>query len=79
MHTVDTSRILLKNNILLLLLRVQFQKTCQILATVAIVRRRPNRHNIFVLEQLLIPLVHQLMRPSYQTEPIMMVEFVDNP
>ena len=41
---------------------VDSQKTTQITTAVAVVRSRPHSHNIFVIEQLLVPLVHQLMR-----------------
>ena len=42
---------------------VDSQKTTQITTAVAVVRSRPHGHDIFVIEQLLVPLVHQLMRP----------------
>lgn len=78
MYTIYTPLILLKYHELFLLLRTYLQHTCHVFTPVAVVRSRPNSHNIFLLEQLVVALLNQLMSTSYQSQPIMMIELIDH-
>jgi hypothetical protein len=78
MHTLDALWVLLVNHILFLLRRVHLQKRSQIPATVTIVWGRPYCRDIFVLEQFLVTLLHQLVGPGNETQPVVVVELVDH-
>lgn len=76
MNAIFTLFVLTECHILLLSLRLDLQEAPQIVASIAVVRCRPNRHNVLVLEQLLIPFLHQLMSPCDQLQSVVMIEFV---
>lgn len=68
--------VLREDDVLFLLGRVQFQEAGQVVASVAVVGRRPDRHDVFVLKQLLVALLDQLMGARDQTESVVVVELV---
>jgi hypothetical protein len=47
----------------------------QVSAAVTVVGSRPDRHQVLLLEPLLIALLHQLMGTHYQLQPVMLVKF----
>jgi len=57
MYTLGAFCVLLVNHVLFLLLRVEPKYAGHILASVAIVRSRPDCNDILVLEKLLISLL----------------------
>lgn len=59
-------------------IRVDSQKTSQIATAVAVVGSRPHSHDIFIIEQLLVSLVDQLMRAGNEGQSIVFVELVDH-
>ena len=78
MYTVHAPLVLLKYHELLLLLGAYLQHTGHVLAPVAVVRSRPDSHDILFLKQLIVTLLNQLMSTSYQCQPVVMVELIDH-
>ena len=78
-YTVYTFGVLFENHVILLLLfiRVYFQETSQVAASVTVVRGRPDSHNVFVLKEKLVSLLNELMGSGYQAESVVMIEFID--
>jgi hypothetical protein len=52
------------------------QEAGEVAAPVAVVGRGPHRHDVLVVEQLLVALLHQLVRPRNQAQAVVLVELV---
>ena len=77
MHALHTSTVLIKYHVFSLFVGIYFEETCEIFATVAVVRRRPYGYYVFVFEVLFVALLNQLVGSCYQSEIIVMVELIN--
>lgn len=56
--------------------RVYSQEAGQVAAAIAVIGSRPHRHDVPVVEKLLVSLLYQLMRPGDQRQAVVLVELV---
>ena len=78
MHTFHWLRHSLEDLELFLPILLHLHNRSQIITTVAVIRCRPHRHQILVLEPMDIALLDQLMRPGDQLQPIVVTEVIGN-
>jgi hypothetical protein len=74
MYTLDASGVRRKSLKRGISLRTDFHHRGHVAASVAIVGSRPDRHQTLALEPVLVSLLHQLMRPHDQLEPVVVIE-----
>ena len=76
MYTLDTPRVRSKRLERYVARLTHLHYTGQVATTVTVIRSRPNSYQVLLLEPPLVTLLHQLMGPHDQLEPVVLVEFV---